>query len=181
MIEVRGPNVFQGLLADAGKDRRGAARRTASSSPAIWARSTRTATCTIVGRQKDLIISGGYNIYPKEIEAAARRRCPACWKAPSSACRIPISARRVVACGRARTGMRRSIPTRCRRDIAPHLARFKQPKRIDCRRRAAAQHDGQGAEERAAPDLRGCGWQRRVLRQRFQPCAGGPDARRAIM
>ena len=41
---------------------------TGSSLPAIWARSTMDGYVHIVGRAKDLIISGGYNIYPKEIE-----------------------------------------------------------------------------------------------------------------
>jgi malonyl-CoA/methylmalonyl-CoA synthetase len=43
-------------------------RATASSSPAIWGRIDADGYVHIVGRNKDLIISGGYNIYPKEIE-----------------------------------------------------------------------------------------------------------------
>jgi malonyl-CoA/methylmalonyl-CoA synthetase len=41
---------------------------TGSSSPAIWGAIDAEGYVHIVGRNKDLIISGGYNIYPKEIE-----------------------------------------------------------------------------------------------------------------
>ena len=41
---------------------------TAGSRPATSARSTRDGYVTIVGRSKDLIITGGYNVYPAEIE-----------------------------------------------------------------------------------------------------------------
>ena len=50
------------------KPRRNSAT-TASSSPAISASIDADGYVHIVGRGKDLIISGGYNIYPKEIES----------------------------------------------------------------------------------------------------------------
>jgi malonyl-CoA/methylmalonyl-CoA synthetase len=46
----------------------------------------------IVGRSKDLIISGGYNVYPAEIEGYINDM-PAWPKARWSACRTRISAR----------------------------------------------------------------------------------------
>jgi malonyl-CoA/methylmalonyl-CoA synthetase len=66
-IEVRGPNVFKGYWQMPEKTA-AELRETGSSSPAIWGGSTPTATSISSGRNKDLIISGGYNIYPKEIE-----------------------------------------------------------------------------------------------------------------
>ena len=67
MIEVKGPERLQGLLAHAGEDRRGvqAGRLLHHRRPRqIDARGY----VHIVGRGKDLIISGGYNVYPKEVE-----------------------------------------------------------------------------------------------------------------
>ncbi len=66
-IEVRGPNVFAGywnMPEKTAQDMR----------PGGWFASGDIGTVdaegyyTIVGRSKDMIISGGYNIYPKEIE-----------------------------------------------------------------------------------------------------------------
>lgn len=67
MIEVRGPNVFQGYWQ--------MSEKTAEElSPEGWFQTGDLATqdaegyVTIVGRAKDLIITGGYNVYPKEVE-----------------------------------------------------------------------------------------------------------------
>jgi malonyl-CoA/methylmalonyl-CoA synthetase len=67
MIEVRGPNVFQGYWQMPEKT---AEDMTEDG----WFRTGDLAThdadgyITIVGRAKDLIITGGFNVYPKEVE-----------------------------------------------------------------------------------------------------------------
>ena len=87
---------------------------------------------TIVGRSKDLIISGGYNIYPKEIEAAIddlpgvagkrRRRSapPGFWRR----CRRRGSSR-------GRPSPRPKTPSS---PASTDLARFKQPKCVSSSR-----------------------------------------------
>ncbi len=67
MIEVRGPNVFQGYWQ--------MPEKTAEDlTPEGWFLTGDLATLdaegyvSIVGRAKDLVISGGYNVYPKEVE-----------------------------------------------------------------------------------------------------------------
>jgi malonyl-CoA/methylmalonyl-CoA synthetase len=67
VLHVKGPNVFQGYW--------GRPRKTREElSPDGWFRTGDLALMdehgyvTIVGREKDLIISGGYNVYPREIE-----------------------------------------------------------------------------------------------------------------
>lgn len=67
-LEVKGPNVFAGYWRDAAKTR---SEFTADG----WfktgdvGRIDRNGYVHIVGRAKDLVISGGYNVYPKEVEA----------------------------------------------------------------------------------------------------------------
>jgi malonyl-CoA/methylmalonyl-CoA synthetase len=67
MLEVRGPNVFAGYWNDA---RKSAEAFTADGFFATGDLGTIDAAgyVHIVGRAKDLVISGGYNVYPKEVE-----------------------------------------------------------------------------------------------------------------
>ena len=67
-VEVRGPNVFAGYW-------RMAEKTAEAFTPDGWFRTgdigrlDAGGVLTIVGRSKDLIISGGYNVYPAEVEA----------------------------------------------------------------------------------------------------------------
>jgi malonyl-CoA/methylmalonyl-CoA synthetase len=67
MIEVRGDNVFQGYWNMPDKTAE-ELRATGFFITGDLGIKTDDGRISIVGRQKDLIISGGYNIYPKEIE-----------------------------------------------------------------------------------------------------------------
>ncbi len=66
-LEIKGPNVFAGYWHDAEKTR-------SEFTPDGWFRTgdlgriDRDGFVYIVGRAKDLVISGGYNVYPKEVE-----------------------------------------------------------------------------------------------------------------
>jgi malonyl-CoA/methylmalonyl-CoA synthetase len=67
MIEVRGPNVFQGYWQMPEKTREELRENGFFVTGDIGVVDT-DGYVSIVGRQKDLIITGGYNVYPKEIE-----------------------------------------------------------------------------------------------------------------
>jgi malonyl-CoA/methylmalonyl-CoA synthetase len=66
-IEVRGPNVFKGYW-------RMPEKTAEDFTPDLWFRTgdvgriDEQGVVTLVGRSKDLIISGGYNVYPAEVE-----------------------------------------------------------------------------------------------------------------
>ncbi len=67
MIEVRGPNVFQGYWNMPEKTAE-ELRDTGFFITGDLGVKSHDGRVSIVGREKDLIIAGGYNIYPKEIE-----------------------------------------------------------------------------------------------------------------
>jgi len=67
-LEVRGPNVFAGYWRDP-KKTRGEFTEDGWFKTGDLGRVDRDGYVHIVGRAKDLVISGGYNVYPKEVEA----------------------------------------------------------------------------------------------------------------
>ena len=69
MIEVRGPNVFEGYWQMPEKTREEKRDSGFFITGDLGSVST-DGRLAIVGRSKDLVISGGYNVYPKEVEAA---------------------------------------------------------------------------------------------------------------
>ena len=69
MIEVRGPNVFKGYWRMPEKTAE-ELRENGFFITGDLGKIDEAGYVSIVGRSKDLIISGGYNIYPKEIEEA---------------------------------------------------------------------------------------------------------------
>jgi malonyl-CoA/methylmalonyl-CoA synthetase len=69
VLEIKGPNLFAGYWRDPGKTAQDHTQDGYFISGDI-ATEDEAGVIRIVGRAKDLIISGGYNVYPKEVEMA---------------------------------------------------------------------------------------------------------------
>jgi malonyl-CoA/methylmalonyl-CoA synthetase len=127
MIEVRGPNVFRGYW-------RMPEKTAEELRPDGWfitgdlGRIDGEGYVSIVGRAKDLVISGGYNIYPKEIEEAIDD-LPGVAESAVIGVPHPDFGEAVVAvvvpAGGARLTEHDVVA-----GLADRLARFKQPKRV---------------------------------------------------
>ena len=147
MIEVRGPNVFKGywrmpektkaefrhdgffITGDLGKiDERGYVH--------------------IVGRGKDLIITGGFNVYPKEVETEIDA-IPGVVESAVIGVPHPDFGEGVTAVVVKDKSSLFEREGRARRARRPP-GQVQAAEAGDLRRRSAAQHDGQGAEEPAA-------------------------------
>jgi malonyl-CoA/methylmalonyl-CoA synthetase len=128
VLHVKGPNVFQGYW--------GMPRKTREElSPDGWFRSGDLARMdedgyvTIVGRDKDLIISGGFNVYPKEVELVLDEQ-PGVLESAVIGVPHPDFGEGVVAVLVPAPGQTPDLDA-IRAATGTRLARFKQPKRLE--------------------------------------------------
>ena len=150
-IQVKGPNVFKGYW--------GLAEKTAEAfTEDGWFRTGDLGTIdaegyvTIVGREKDLIITGGLNVYPKEIETLIDAEDGV---EESAVFGIPDSdfGERVVAAVTPAPGAEPDLKAIAAR-IAVRLAKFKQPKGLAPRGGATPERHGEGPERRTQAAVR---------------------------
>ncbi len=125
MIEVRGDNVFQGYWNMPEKTAE-ELRENGFFITGDLGVKTADGRVSIVGRQKDLIISGGYNIYPKEIEDVINDVDgvleSAVFGVPDADFGESVIASVVL-------GDTSLSADQIASKVEPHLARFKQPRR----------------------------------------------------
>ena len=152
-IAIRGHNIMKGYWQQAGGDRRG--------DPADgWFRTGDMGRMDedgyfyIVDRKKDLIIRGGYNVYPREIEEVLYEH-PAVAEAAVIGVPHPSSARRSPPRSRS-SPARPSRADELRDYVKGQVAAYKYPRRGVVRRRAAQgpdRQDPQARDRRCRPTL----------------------------
>lgn len=126
MIEVRGPNIFQGYWEQPEKTRE-ELRESGFFITGDLGMIDARGYVSIVGRAKDLIICGGYNVYPAEVEALLDA-IPGI--AESAVIGVPHAdmGEGIVAVVQARDPALTEESVRAA--LAGQLARFKQPRRV---------------------------------------------------
>ena len=121
---ARGYLVMLGYFDDARGHRRRPRRRRLATTPAIWPRWTSAATSAIEGRLKDMIIRGGENIYPREIEDVLFQAHPA-------VAEVAVVGQAGPDVGRDRRGVRPAGPDTTEAELhaycRAHLAAYKTP------------------------------------------------------
>jgi len=127
-LEVRGPNVFVGYWRKPEKTEEDL-RPNGFFKTGDIATQAADGRITLVGRAKDLIIAGGLNIYPKEIEDAIDA-FPGVHE--SAVIGVPHSdlGEAVVAVVVAEAGARPDLATEILSALEPRLARFKRPRKV---------------------------------------------------
>ena len=126
-IEVRGPNVFKGYWQMPEKTAE-ELRKDGFFITGDLGQVDENGYVQIVGRNKDLIISGGYNIYPKEIEAILDEQ-PGVLESAVIGVPHPDFGESVVGVLVPRPGEMPST-SEIERALGTELARFKQPKEL---------------------------------------------------
>lgn len=127
VIEVRGPNVFRGYWRMPDKTREELRMDGFFITGDIGTLDT-DGYVTIIGRQKDLIITGGYNVYPKEIELILDEQ-PGVLESAVVGVPHPDFGEAVIAVIVARPGQTVDAVA-VAAAMGERLARFKQPKHI---------------------------------------------------
>lgn len=125
VVEIRGPNVFKGYWRNPEKTAEDI-RTDGWFITGDIATEDAEGRITIVGRAKDLIISGGYNIYPKEIEEVIDA-VPGVTESAVIGVPHPDFGESVVAVIVADDAIRSAVLDA----IEAKLARFKHPKRLE--------------------------------------------------
>ena len=126
-IEVRGPNVFKGYWNNPEKTRE-ELRENGFFRTGDLGRIDPDGYLHIVGRGKDLIISGGFNIYPKEVELALDD-LPGVLESAVIGAPHPDMGEAVVGVLVPQPGVRLD-PEALLATLRDRLARFKQPRRL---------------------------------------------------
>ena len=126
-IEVRGPNVFKGYWQMPEKTAQ-ELREDGFFITGDLGRRDADGYVTIVGRDKDLIISGGYNIYPKEVELLLDDQ-PSVLESAVIGVPHPDFGESVVAVLVAKKGTELDLE-QIAADVGESLAKFKQPRKL---------------------------------------------------
>ena len=127
VIEVRGPNVFKGYWRNPEKTAE-EIRDDGFFITGDLARIDTYGYVTIVGRGKDLIITGGFNVYPAEVEAALDA-CPGIAESAVIGVPHPDFGEGVTGIVSAQNGVQIDEAA-IQAQLAGELAAFKHPKRI---------------------------------------------------
>ncbi|HKF61546.1 MAG TPA: malonyl-CoA synthase [Dongiaceae bacterium] len=127
MIEVRGPNVFKGYWRNPEKTR-AEFRPDGFFITGDLGKIDERGYVHILGRGKDLIISGGYNVYPKEVESEIDR-LPGVMESAVIGVTHPDLGEGVTAVV-VRTGEETIDEATIQRRLKERLAGYKQPKRV---------------------------------------------------